>query len=255
LGCSKEETVQLGTKSQTPTSEAALSARPINAPDIVVGAMLLPGLINSATDGVMIDLLQAITATYQGGKMTVTAAPVGRIVSDMENGVLDMSLPYLRVGDEAKLKYRYSSMSTGQVQFVLYSRKTAPLRVQDIEAALRGPAQPFPYKIESALIPWDFPTIQFTDMSSAFKKLDAGHIQGFLWAQEEADAELRKLGLKTVVRQAYGTFDDVFAIARGPRGDFVDSVISSGLKQLQSSGQLAHLYQKIHKPYDPWQAA
>lgn len=253
--CSKEESVQVVTPAAKaePVTPTAPLAKAADAPNISVGAMLLPGLINSATDGPMIDLVRAIAATYKGGKMEISAAPVGRVVADMENAVIDMSVPYLRVGDESKLKYRYSTASPGRVQFVLYSKKSASVKKHDVEAAKGKTGADFPYKIESALIPWDFPTIQFTDMTSAFKKLDAGHIHAFLWAQEEADAELRKLGLTGITREAFGTFEDVFAIVRGPRGDFVDKIISDGIKELAAAGKLQNLYAQIHKPYDPWQ--
>jgi polar amino acid transport system substrate-binding protein len=159
----------------------------------------------------------------------------------------------LRPDADAKLKYRYSSSGYGQVTFVLYSRKAARLRPQDIVQASRKPAGAFPYKIESALLDWGFAAIQFTDMASAFRKLEAGHIDAFLWAQEEADAELRRLGYQDIVREAFGTYDDVLAIPRGPRGDFVDQVVTQALATLRASGRLQEIYRTIHLPYDPWQ--
>lgn len=240
-----------------PSASAANAAAPraADAPDLVAEAMLLPGLVTSSTEGPMIELLQAIAGSYTAGKMSVTAFPVGRVRADMESGAADMALAFirLRADADAKLKYRYSSKGYGQVTFVLYSRKNARVRPQDIVQAAAKPADSFPYKIESAWFDWGFPVIQFTDLASAFRKLEAGHIDAFLWAQEEADTELRKQGLKDIVREAFGTYDDVLAIPRGARGDYVDKVITEALTRLAASGRLQQIYRKIHLPYDPWQ--
>lgn len=263
--CSKEEpppdkpdsTSPLSTSVASPAADASSGPAPraANAPDLIAEAMLLPGLVNSSTEGPMIELLQAIASTYTAGKMSITAYPVGRVRADMESGVADMALAFIRLRPDAdaKLKYRYSTKGYGQVTFVLYSRKSAPVRVQDVKRASGQAADAFPYKIESAWFDWGFPVIQFTDLASAFRKLEAGHINAFLWAQEEADVELRKQGLKDVVREPFGTFDDVLAIPRGPRGDFVDRVITDTLTALRASGKLQQIYRKIHLPYDPWQ--
>jgi hypothetical protein len=233
---------------------AGPTPRAADAPDLVAEAMLLPGLVQSSTEGPMIELLQAIASSYTGGKVSITAFPVGRVTADMDCGAADMALAYIRLrpDSDAKYKYRYSTKGYGQVTFVLYSRKSARVRPQDIQKA-SGQAGPFPYKIESAWFDWGFPVIQFTDMGSAFRKLAAGHIDAFLWAQEEADTELRHQGLKGITREAFGTYDDVLAIPRGPRGDYVDKVITEALTSLSASGRLQAIYRKIHLPYDPWQ--
>lgn len=252
--CSKEEPPAAVSKLEAPALPNG-APKAADAPDLVAEAMLLPGLVNSSTDGPMIELLKAIASTYTGGTTVITAFPVGRVHADMESGAADLALAFIRLRPDAdaKLKYRYSTSAYGQVTFVLYSRKSARLRPQDVERAKAQTAVAFPYKIESALFDWGFPIFQFTDMTSAFKKLEAGHIDAFLWAQEEADAELRKLALKDVVREAFGTYDDVLAVPRGARGDFVDKVITDALNRLRASGELQKVYRKIHLPYDPWQ--
>ena len=256
--CSREESIQVVSKADgvpgTPRPlPAPLTARAVNAPDIEVGTFLLPGLVESTEEGPVIDLIKAIAATYTGGKFVIHPAPLARVASDLVNGTTDAFVPDLRRADEGQLKYRFSTQSIGQVHFVLYSRKTAPVRTTEIQQAQGKSPADFPYTIETIVIPWGFPTVEFTDLTSAFKKLDAGHIHAFLWAQEEADAELRRLGLKNIVREEFRAFEDVFAITKGPRGDFVDNILSKGIAQLRDSGELQRLYSRIHKPYDPWQ--
>ena len=55
------------------------------------------------------------------------------------------------------------------------------------------------------------------------------------------------------MREAFGTYDDVLAVPRGPRGDFVDKILTEALANLSASGRLQAIYRKIHLPYDPWQ--
>ena len=256
--CSREESVQVvskadGAPSTTPPLLAPLTTRAVNAPDIEMGTFLIPGMVDSAEEGHVIDLIKAIAATYTGGKFVIHPAPLARVESDLVNGTTDAFVPDLRLADESQLKYRFSTESIGKVHFILYSRKTAPVRAKDIQQAQGKSPADFPYTIETIVIPWGFPTIEFTDLTSAFKKLDAGHIHAFIWAQEEADAELRRLGLKNIVREEFRAFEDVFAVTGGPRGDFVDNILSKCIRQLRNSGELQRLYSRIHRPYDPWQ--
>ncbi|MBF4307323.1 ABC transporter substrate-binding protein, partial [Vibrio anguillarum] len=84
-------------------------------------------------------------------------------------------------------------------------------------------------------------------------KVAAGRIDGFVWAQEEADIALKSLGLENVSRQHFADFKDVFVIAHGSKGDEVDQYLTRILSQLEESGELKILYDAIHRPYDDWQ--
>lgn len=240
-----------------PVQDITLANRAADDPNLLAEAMLLPGMASSATEGPLIDLLQAIGRQYSGGKITISAYPPGRVMADINSGTTDLALPFVRLypGADAQLKHRYSTQGYGQVTFVLYSRKSHRVHPDDLRQARAKlkPGERFPYRVESALFDWGFPTIPFTDMGSALRKLEAGHTDAFLWAQEEADAELRKLGFTDIVRTSFGAYDDTLAVTRGPRGDMVDKILSQALGALHASGELQKLYSKIHLPYDPWQ--
>jgi ABC-type amino acid transport substrate-binding protein len=248
-------------RSAAPAKQGASAAKPANAPEILVGAGLIPGMVNSSTDGLMVDLIKAMAETYQsgvggaskGGSMVIKAMTLGRLDVDLVEGSVDITMPYIRMKpeDDAQFKYRFTKQAYGNVAFVLYSRKAAPVTVEALKSA--AGQQPFPYKVESTEYEWGFPVTQFLSFESAFKKLSAGRIDAFIWAQEEADEELRRQGDKGIVRELYGVYEDVFAVQRNARGDFVEKVYDQVLDAMRRSGKLKALYSKIHLPFDPWQ--
>ncbi len=222
-------------------------------PRITAYAMELPGLIESAEHGPFIDLVRAIDEVYTGGSISVEVWSLGRIYEGFRSGHADFAFPTLRVGDNAaQLPYRDSTLGFGHVSFVLYSHKRKPLTRPLLEQAMRR--GDFEYAIEAPeTLPWPFPVQRFTSFDSALRKVAAGRIDALLWAQDEADIALRQLGLKDIRRALFGQFEDVFMVARGARGDYVDRVLGQAIKTLRDDGRLATLYAAIHRPYDDWQ--
>lgn len=257
VSCTRNDTSVRTTSSESRqvfgATDATVPVKLVDAPDIVVGAGLIPGMVNSSSDGVMVDLIKAMSAAYTGGSIAVRAMTVGRLDVELVEGLVDMTMPYIRMrpNDDVNFKYRFTRKGYGKVSFVLYSRKANPVTAAAISKAAL--LHPFPYKIESAEFDWGFPVAQFLSFESAFKKLAAGRIDAFLWAQEEADEELRRQGSKGIVRELFGIYDDVFAVQRNARGDYVEKVYEQTLEAMQKSGKLEASYNKIHKPYDPWQ--
>lgn len=253
-GCSRQDE-PVATVASPALAAPASAASPIavNDPHIRVEAMLLPGLVNSATDGSLIDLLQAMAKQYPQGRFLISAAPVMRVTEDVTQGVADLGFPTLRLrmGGDEKLPYQYSTASFGTANFVLYSNKKKPLTRTLIE---QNQAQnKAKLLIEAPGFEWGFPVEQFTSLESALRKVEAGRLDAFLWAQEEADTVLKQLKITNIVRASYGDFDDVFLRTRGPRGDFVDGVVTATLLKLRQSGELEALYRRIHLPHNPWQ--
>ncbi len=224
-----------------------------DAPTIRVNAVLLPGVIESATQGPFIELIRALDAAYPGGNFQIEAYPLARVLNNLKNRDCDIAFPdlHMQAGDDTVLPYRHSSESVGTVSFVLYVNSDKPLTRDMIERARNAPK--FPYFIEAPKTNWGFPVLAFHTLESAFKKVSAGRIDALLWAQEEADHELRRLGLKNIRRVHFGDFNDVFMLNRDARGDFADRVLSEVVARLRSSGQLQTLYQHIHRPFVAWQ--
>lgn len=223
-----------------------------DSPDLRAEAVLLPGLINSRDDGPFIDLVRAIGEAYGAGRLTIEAGPANRVYDSVSRGVADLGFPTINASPtvDPGLPFRYSTTPFGQVSFVIYSHRDRRVAYPDLQALARGANQ---LRVEGPAVEWGFPVQPFSNFESALRKVEAGRIDAFLWAQEEADLVLRQLGLKTIHRELHGRFGDVFLLPRGPRGEFVDRVLTDAINKLRAGGRLEALYRRIHLPWDPWQ--
>lgn len=228
-------------------------AASVSTPDLIANAILLPGLVDSADSGPLIDLVRALDQHYPEGSIHIHAYPVARALTLVGAGQADLVFPAMRLSPEAeaRLPYRFSTEAMGRVSFVLYSHSGRSLTRDDLfAAAQRGN----PYVIEAPpFSDWGIPTRPLVSFESAFRKIAARRIDGLLWAQEEADSVLRRIGVRRIRRSHYADFDDVFIVPRGPRGDFVDQVLTRALRAVRVSGHLEGLYRRVHQPYQDWQ--
>lgn len=242
-GCSRQESA--------PAAQA--TGRAVDDPTLLAAGMLLPGLVNSSTDGALIDLVREMGQHYSRGPIVINAFPVARVLESAAQGVIDLGFPWMRAttADGGRSPYRCSTEPYGRVNFVLYSNRRKPVTRALIEQQLRQGHMDL--SIEAPAFDWRFPYQQFINFESAFRKLVAGRLDALLWAQEEADLVLRQMQLSDIRRENYGDFDDVFLLPPGPRGDAVDRIVTDTLGKLRQSGRLQALYRRIHLPHDPWQ--
>ncbi len=225
--------------------------RAVDDPNFRVSTMHLPGLIDAADQGAFIALLRAIDDAYPAGRLDISLYPEARAIKTLVDGDSDLVFPLLRESEAAaaKLPYRFSTESFGKVSFVLYSHVDRKWRRNDVDKAI---AQNSPLTL---IGPQELgiPVQQFNGFEAAFARIDAGRVDGLLWAQEEADAVLRESGRNSIHRSHFADYDDVFAVARNPRGDFVDLTLSAIIRTLRGGGRLASLYQAVHQNYNDWQ--
>ena len=251
-GCDRADppTTRLPVKASDPAPDAV---RPRQRDHLVGHGIILPGLINERGDGPMMKLVEAVWATQPGLTVTLEALPLERVVDNVVNGAADFGFPDLRLpGDVTTQRaYRWSTRPMGQVSFVLYSRQGALVTRERIEALRQ--VRPFPMDIEAPDLEFGFPIRRFTSLGSALAKVSVGRLDALLWAQEEADDELRRLNLPNVRRALFGEFDDVLMLPDGPHGTWVDRAWSRGVAALSGSGRLAKLYHDVHRQFDPWQ--
>lgn len=233
-----------------PLSQVAL---PLDRDHLVGQGIILPGLIDERGGGPMMRLVEAVWATQLGVSVRLEALPLERVVDNVINGVADFGFPDVRLpgGWNSQRGYRWSTRPMGQVSFVLYSRRGAEVTRQHIEALRR--VRPFPLEIEAPDLEFGFPLRRFTSLGSALSKVAAGRLDALLWAQEEADDELRRLQLANVHRALYSGFDDVLMIHEGARRAWVDQTWSQGVAALSASGRMGEMYRQVHRAFDPWQ--
>jgi polar amino acid transport system substrate-binding protein len=256
-GCSRQDAASVPVSDQNTTGlppespPASTTPRTQDSPNFIVHAKLLPGLVDSRMQGPLIDLMHALDEIYVEGTFHIEAFPIARVYDNLAQGRCDIALPQLRVGSDANLSHRFSTVSLGKVSFVLYVNRVNHLTRQHIENAVTNKI--FTYQIEAPPVDWGFPVQAFHTLESALKKVDAGRIDALLWAQEDADNVLRELGLKNIRRIHFGDYDDIFMLNGGKRGELADRVLSEAVARLRSSGRLEPLHQRIHRPFVAWQ--
>ncbi|MGD0230257.1 MAG: ABC transporter substrate-binding protein [Syntrophorhabdales bacterium] len=225
--------------------------------DLTASLALIPGLIDSPDKGPFVDVVKAIGGVYTGGKIKIETYPFARSVQNVVQGKADFHIPTLRnrAISEAGLPYRFTTEKIGTVCFVIYSNTEKPLTKKMLANAIAQKGK-FPYTIE---VPagleaiFGFPVGSSNDVASSLQKVQKKRIDALVWAQEEVDHALKELKISTIRREHWMDYDDSIIIAKGPRGDAVDAILSSALRKLRASGQLQALYSKVHRPYNDWQ--
>lgn len=230
-----------------------------NTKDILASLPLLPGVIDNNEKGFFVDIIKAIDDVYTEGNIKINVYDASRALDEVLNGNSDFYLPSIRNNtiDQTKLNYATSTAKMGSVSFVVYSNVNKKLTAKMLNDAAKADKKiPFnisaPPGIESQF-PFDY--TGSGDVKSVLQKVDAGRIDGFIWAQEEADNVIKELKLKNVYRSLYYDFDDVFIIKKGDKGKEIDKTISECIDKLRASGKLEEIHKKAHVPYVDWQPA
>jgi len=243
-----------GEPSRISTEKRTSSA--IRAQDLKASLAFLPNISESPDKGAFVDLVKAFAEVYTSGKIQISVAPMARSVDNVLSGAADFHVPMIRntAVPADSLPFKCSTEALGKVVFVIYSNKAKPITLNMLKAA--KDKKPFPYQLETGRgleAFFDFPVTPSNSLDQSLKKVDAGRVDGFIWAQEEADYTVRTLALKNVHRAFYFAFDDIIVLPKGPKGDKLDAVFAKLIKSLRESGKLQALHGAIHSPYSDWQ--
>lgn len=228
---------------------------PVDSPRVRLLMIELPGLVNAEGAGPLADLMHTIAQGTPELQFEFGVQPLNRVVDSVTQGECDVAVPDLRAAQSVRsaLPYRQSTAAMGAVSFVYYSNRYAPVTNERVEA-IRAQV-PFDLNIEGPAGMFEFPVAAPASIESALRKADDGRIDALLWAQDEADLELRRLGLRQIRRELQARYDDVLMLPRGPRGEFLDRILSASLVRLGTAGLLQPAYAAVHRPFDPWQPA
>lgn len=218
----------------------------------------IPGLIDSPDQGVFVDLLKALSA-YAKEEIEIKVFPLYRAALNVIEGTADFKIPSVRNTDEetSRLPFRFISEKFGTVSFVIYSNIKKPITKKMIQDAL-AKNEPFPYEFEGPANsgnPFGIPVPASRSVALSLKKVQKGRIDGFIWAQEDADKVIEDLKLNKIHRAYWADFDDTAIVAKNTQGDRADAILSDAIRKFRASGQLKKFYEKIHLPYREWQPA
>ena len=203
----------------------------VHARDLKASLGYVPLLAESPDKGILPDLIKAMDEIYTDGQITIEVFPSNRALDNVIKGTHDFFMPILKSDtmDPDKLPYKYSETLWTSI-FVLYTNKN------NTEINLNNLAN---YKIETnrAIADYfDFPTLPFDNVESSLKKVDMGRIDGLIYGMSVTDPVLKSLNLKNIKRTNYKTYEGPIVVAKGPKGEEVESIILPLIKKLRQNG-------------------
>jgi len=224
-----------------------LIGSPALGKDLKASIAEMPVYSESKDKGVLVDLVKAI-AEVSGIKTDISVVPFKRSMSYVIKGIVDFHLPLIKNPNirEDSLDYDHSTESIFHVNFVLYTNKNKEISKDNLKD----------YDIETDLAHtqyFDFTINPSTRIKSSLVKLNAGRIDGFIFADTASDPLIREYNLTNIRRQLYKVFEVKIVLPKGGRGGEIDGILTSAIKKLHENGRYKEIMDVINKPYENWQ--
>lgn len=224
-----------------------LLALPVGASDMKASLAKMPVYSESVDKGVLVDLVKAM-AQASGKDIAIQVVPFNKSMHDVMDGKSDFHMPLIKPEnvDETKLNYANSKETIFHVSFVLYTNKNKPIDKSKLKN----------YRIETDLAHvkyFDFPIKGSSRIDSSLKKVDAGRIDGFIFADFASDPIVKKEGMKNIHRELYKVFDVKIILPKGEKGKATDAFLTETIEKMRADGSFDKIMSPIDKPYDNWQ--
>jgi polar amino acid transport system substrate-binding protein len=225
----------------------AITAMPQDLKEINISIAQMPVVSENTEKGQFVDLVKAI-ARVSGVKLKLQVAPFVRSMDNAITGKVDAHMPMMKSPyiKEKDLDYDLSTVTLYEVNFVLYTNKNKKINMNNLKN----------YKIETDMAHvgyFNFPVIASTDIVGSLQKVNAGRIDGFIFADFTSDSVIKEKGLKNIKREFYKQFEVKFVLPKGQKGKDVDKLLSKAVAQLKKTGELTKILSPVDAPYNNWQ--
>lgn len=213
---------------------------------IRVSIAQMPIAAESNEKGVYIDLLKAVSRVT-GVAIDIQVVPFARSLQYVIDGRVDAHIPLIRSAyHKTPPPYDLSSVALHSVNFVLYTNKDKPLNMENVEAYI--------IETDTAHINYfDFDILPSSCIECSLKKVNAGRIDGFIFADSVTDGLVRKNALTHIRRQLYRVYDAMIILPKGRGGGEVDQFLFHAVEKLKTTGECQKIMGPLNIPYDPWQ--
>lgn len=221
----------------------AFAALPFFAAAVGFKASLaqMPVYAESKEVGVLVDFVKALSAVSKQ-PIAYEVVPFARSMAYVERGQVDFHMPLIQPIDMEKVGFSLSSETIFHVNFVLYTRRDRPLdpallagKVIETDTA-HTPYFPFAIKPSSSI-------------EGSLRRLDAGRIDGFIFADKATDPVLKATGLNNIRRQFYRRFDVKIVLPKGGTGGPTDLFLSQTIRKMRQTGQFQKILGPLDRPY------
>lgn len=212
----------------------------VSSQDLKVSLAQMPVYAESPTKGVLVDFVNAI-AKAGNRKIHIQVVPFQRSMNDVINRNVDFHMPLIQNpnDDESTLKYDHSTETIFHVNFTLYTHKNSSITKENVKK----------HKIETDLAHvqyFDFPIKGSSNLVSSMMKLNAGRIDGFIFADVAIDPIVSSKKLNNVKRELFYRFDVKVILPKGENGKAVDTFLTNSINKLRKNGE----YERIMGPLD-----
>lgn len=207
----------------------------------------MPFAAESKDKGAYVDIVKAM-AKATGDTVDIQVVPFTRSLGDAMSKKVDAHLPIIQLPgmDKGTPDFDYSTETVHHVNFVLYSGKSLDIT----------PANAGKFKVETDAAHtgyFGFPIAPSPSVEGSIKKVDAGRLDAFIYADQPIDRLIKQNKLANVKRQLFKRFDVKFVLPKGGRGSEVDKFITDAIAKLKASGEWDKLLTLLDAQYDNWQ--
>lgn len=207
----------------------------------------LPVLAENKDKGILVELVKALARASETERIDYVVLPFNQSLNETLRGQADFHMPLLKDPTVSTVgqSFNYSKENLWQVKFALYTNKS--------DYAMN------PSRIAGKTIETEATHVQFfpgtkpsTDVVQSLKRVDAGDLDGFIFAALECDDVIKKLGLNHIVSHHFKTFDVKFIVPKGKRGDETGRKLDQLLGKIKSDGSFDKIMAPIVSFYSTW---
>jgi len=207
----------------------------------------MPGYAESTEKGILVDLVKAI-ASESGKEISLVVVPFARSMNNVISGRADFHMPLIAVPDidMSTLDYDYSTETIFHVNFVLYTKKGSDINIDNLSSA----------KVETdiAHLPYfDFPIKGSANIELSLKKVNAGRLDAFIFADFASDPLVKKNSFSNIKRELFKVYDVKIIIPKNGKNGKIDKFLSETIAKLRANGTYDKIMAPLDVPYDNWQ--
>lgn len=177
----------------------------------------------------------------------VRILPVERTVLFLKSNKLDMQAPYIVNPNlpPKQLPFKVSEATFYQLNFVLYSNSKKDIDLERLAD----------YKIVTDLAFKDmmgFEVGTITNIDATLKMVNAGRLDGVIYAANVVDPMLEMYKMKNIRRSFFGAFDVKALIAQNENTQQIDEMLTKMAEAFKFSPEVSILSSN-HEKYEDWQ--
>lgn len=207
----------------------------------------MPGYAESTEKGILVDLVKAI-ASESGKNISLVVEPFARSMNNVTSGKADFHMPLIAVPgiDMTTLDYDYSTETIFHVNFVLYTKKGSNISIDNLPSSS--------VETDIAHLPYfEFPIKGSANIELSLKKVNAGRLDAFIFADFASDPLVKKNNFTNIKRDLFKVYDVKIIIPKNGKNGKTDKFLSETIAKLRANGTYDKIMSPIEVPYDNWQ--